>query len=110
MSKSKGLSLTLVTRNTFPVTIVNTRIDNRLVTEVRLRKSIGDWNVTLSARDLFRSNKDRYNIELDELRMNLENKRYKKLCSCLICRKIRVTGQRSILPAHIGYPDKEDKE
>ncbi len=73
LSKEKGLSLTVVTNNTFPVTIVNTRIQNRLATEVRLRKTLGDLNITLSARDLFKSNKDRYNIELNEIRIIDEN-------------------------------------
>jgi len=69
LSEKKALSLTLVTSNTFPFTIVNTRIKNRLATEIRLRKTLGPLNITLSARDLLKSNKDRYNIEVNEIRI-----------------------------------------
>jgi len=67
LSKEKALSLTLVTSNTFPVTIVNTRIKNRFATEIRVRKNLGSLNITFSARDLFKSNKDRYSIDLNEI-------------------------------------------
>jgi len=58
-----------ITNNTFPVTIVNTEISNRLETEVRVRKSLGTLNITLSAQDIFKSNKDQYKILVNELRI-----------------------------------------
>ena len=73
ISKKKGLSCTVIANNTFPVTIVNTEIGNRLETELRLRKSMGAWNVTLSGQDFFRSNKDRYKVQVNELRIIDEN-------------------------------------
>jgi len=73
LSKKEGLSCTLVTSNTFPVTIVNTEIGNRLETEVRLRKSAGAFNITLSAQDWFKSNKDRYQVQVNDLRIVDEN-------------------------------------
>jgi len=69
ISKKKGLTCTVIAKNTFPVTIVNTRISNRLETEIRLRKTIQSFNIVLSAQDLFKSNMDRYNIVLDGLRI-----------------------------------------
>ncbi|PSL34451.1 outer membrane beta-barrel family protein [Chitinophaga ginsengisoli] len=69
ISKKRGLSCTVIAKNTFPVTIVNTKISNRLETEIRLRKSIQNFNIVLSAQDLFKSNMDRYNIMLDGLRI-----------------------------------------
>lgn len=73
ISKKNGLSCTVITNNTFPVTIVNTQIGNRLETEIRVRKSMGSWNVTLSAQDLFKSNKDRYKVQENELRIMDKN-------------------------------------
>ncbi|WP_316820541.1 outer membrane beta-barrel protein [Pedobacter gandavensis] len=73
ISKKEGLSCTLIANNTFPVTIVNTEIGNRLETEFRLRKAIGAWNVTLSGQDFFKSNKDRYKIRVNDLRIVDEN-------------------------------------
>ncbi|WDF57311.1 outer membrane beta-barrel protein [Mucilaginibacter sp. KACC 22063] len=69
ISKKAGLSSTLVITNSFPATIVNTRIGNRLDTEIRLRKTAGNFGVTLSAQDWFKSNKDRYNYMLGALRV-----------------------------------------
>ncbi|WP_316802969.1 outer membrane beta-barrel protein [Pedobacter nototheniae] len=69
LSKKFGFYGTLVANNTFPATIVNTRIGNRLDTEVRLRKSAGPFNITLAAQDLFKSNKDRYHIQLGDLQI-----------------------------------------
>lgn len=69
ISKKKGLSCTVIANNTFPVTIVNTEIGNRLETELRLRKAMGSWNVTLSGQDFFKSNKDRYKVHVNELRI-----------------------------------------
>jgi hypothetical protein len=67
ISKKAGLSSTLIVNNSFPGTIVNTRIGNRLDTEIRLRKKAGPINITLSAQDLLKSNQDRYNYMLGEL-------------------------------------------
>lgn len=76
ISKKKKISLTLITNNTFPVKIVNTKIKNRLETEIVLRKSIRDFNITLSARDLFRSNKDRYDIQIKEQGISILDTNY----------------------------------
>lgn len=73
ISRKKGLSCTVIANNTFPATIVNTEIGNRLETELRLRKSMGAWNVTLSGQDFFKSNKDRYKVQLNDLRIVDEN-------------------------------------
>lgn len=73
LSKEKGLSLTIYAKNTFPVTIVNTEIKNRLETELTLRKKMGNFNMSLSARDLFRSNKDRYTIQVDPIQIRDTN-------------------------------------
>jgi hypothetical protein len=69
ISKKAGLNSTLIINNSFPGTIVNTRIGNRLDTEVRLRKAAGPFNITLSAQDLFKSNKDRFDYMLGNLRI-----------------------------------------
>lgn len=73
LSRKKGLSCTLITKNTFPSTIVNTQIGNRLETEVRFRKSAGPWNITLSAQDMLKSNKDKYRVLLNDLVIRDEN-------------------------------------
>lgn len=73
LSKEQGLSLTVIANNAFPVTIVNTRIGNRFITEVRLRKSMGRVNLSLYARDLFKSQKDNYDIQLNDLNIIDEN-------------------------------------
>lgn len=73
ISRKKGLSCTVIANNTFPSTIVNTRIGNRLETEIRIRKSAGPWNITLSGQDFFKSNKDRFKVLLNELRITDEN-------------------------------------
>lgn len=73
ISRKKGLSCTVIANNTLPVTIVNTEIGNRLETEVRLRKSIGSWNITLSGQDFFKSNQDRYKVMVNELRIMDQN-------------------------------------
>ena len=64
ISKKAGLSSTLSITNSFPATIVNTRIGNRLDTEVRIRKTAGPFGFTLSAQDWFKSNKDRFRYSL----------------------------------------------
>ncbi|RZK38177.1 MAG: hypothetical protein EOO90_23180, partial [Pedobacter sp.] len=69
ISKKAGLTSTLVITNSFPATIVNTRIGNRLDTEVRLRKTAGPFGITLSAQDWFKSNRDRYEYMLGALRI-----------------------------------------
>ena len=68
-SKKTGLYGTLILNNSFPSTIVNTRVGNRLDTEIRLRKSAGPFNITLSAQDLLKSNKDRYRIQSADLQI-----------------------------------------
>jgi hypothetical protein len=73
ISKKKGLTCSLITSNTFPNTIVNTRIGNRLETEIRLRKSIGNLNITLSGQDVLKSNKDKYRIQINDLSITDEN-------------------------------------
>lgn len=73
ISSQKGLTCSLIASNTFPNTIVNTHIGNRLETEIRLRKSIGNLNITLSAQDVLKSNKDKYRIEVNDLRIVDEN-------------------------------------
>lgn len=73
LSNQKGLTCSLIVSNTFPNTIVNTHIGNRLETEIRLRKSIGNLNITLSAQDVLKSNKDKYRIQVDDLRITDEN-------------------------------------
>ncbi len=69
LSKKAGLSCTIITTNTFPFTIVNTRVGNRLDTDIRIRKSAGAFNITLSASDWFRSNRDAYRVSANELRI-----------------------------------------
>jgi hypothetical protein len=73
ISNQKGLTCSLIVSNTFPNTIVNTHIGNRLETEIRLRKSIGNLNITLSAQDVLKSNKDKYRIQVNDLRITDEN-------------------------------------
>lgn len=73
ISKTKGVSLTVFAKNTFPFTLVNTEIGNRLETEITLRKNIGNFSLSLSGRDLFKSNKDRYNIRVGDIRINDTN-------------------------------------
>ncbi|WP_207513695.1 outer membrane beta-barrel protein [Longitalea luteola] len=67
LSKKHRLSCNVIANNTFPFTIVNTRVGNRLDTELRIRKSAGAFSFTLSATDLFKSNKDIYRVEAGEL-------------------------------------------
>lgn len=67
VSKKAGLSCTVITTNTLPVTLVNTRIGNRLETEIRLRKTAGAFNITLSASDWFKSNRDLYRVRANDL-------------------------------------------
>ncbi len=69
ISRKKGLSCTVIATNTFPFTIVNTRVGNRLETEVRVRKTAGPFNITLSGSDLFRSNRDAYKVNANDLRI-----------------------------------------
>jgi hypothetical protein len=69
ISKKAGISGTMIVTNSFPGTIVNTRIGNRLDTDIRLRKAAGAFNITLSAQDLFKSNKDRFSYTLGDLRI-----------------------------------------
>jgi hypothetical protein len=67
ISKKRHITCNVIANNTFPFTIVNTRVGNRLDTEIRIRKSAGPFNFTLSATDLFKSNKDIYLVHADDL-------------------------------------------
>jgi hypothetical protein len=67
ISKKEGLSCTVIANNTAPFTMVDTRIGNRLETEIRFRKSAGAFNMVLSATDLFKSNKDNYTVHETDL-------------------------------------------
>ncbi|MBL7729404.1 MAG: outer membrane beta-barrel protein, partial [Dinghuibacter sp.] len=67
LSKKKGWSCTVIVTNTFPFTIVNTRVADRLETEVRLRKSAGPVSFTLSGTDFFRKNRDKYRVQANDL-------------------------------------------
>lgn len=69
ISEKHNLTGSIFANNTFPVTIVNTKIKNRLATEIRLRKKWNNFNFTLSAQDLLKSNKDRYYISVNDLRV-----------------------------------------
>ena len=73
LAKENGISLTVFAKNTFPFTLVNTEIGNRLETEIVLRKNIGNFSLSLSGRDIFRSNKDRYDIQVGDIRINDTN-------------------------------------
>lgn len=67
ISRKGGLTGTLIANNTLPSTIVNTRIGDRLDAEIRIRKSAGPFNITLSVTDLFKTNKDSYLVHANEL-------------------------------------------
>lgn len=67
LSKKQKLSCNLIASNALPFTIVNTRVSDRLDTEVRIRKIAGPFSFTLSATDLFKSNIDRYRVESGDL-------------------------------------------
>ena len=67
LSRKDGLTCTVIANNSLPYTIVNTRVGDRLDTEIRLRKSAGALNLTLSVTDLFRTNKDNYLVHAGDL-------------------------------------------
>ena len=67
LSKKKAISLTVIANNTFPFTIINTEVGNRLETEFRLRKTVGNLNITVSVQDLFRGNQDRYRRSVNDI-------------------------------------------
>jgi hypothetical protein len=67
LSKKQRLSCNLIANNTFPFTVVNNRVGNRLDTELRIKKSAGAFSFTLSATDLFKSNQDIYRVEAGDL-------------------------------------------
>lgn len=69
ISKKDKLTCTVIANNTLPFTIVNTRVGDRLETEIRVRKSAGPFNLTLSATDLFKSNKDNYVVQANDLKI-----------------------------------------
>ena len=68
ISRKNGLTCTVIANNSFPSTIVNTRIGNRLETEIRVRKVTGPFNLTLSVTDLFKSNQDNFIVHAGELK------------------------------------------
>jgi len=68
ISRKNGLTCTMIANNTFPSTIVNTRIGDRLDTEIRVRKTAGPFNLTLSFTDLFKTNRDNYLRHVDKLK------------------------------------------
>lgn len=70
LSKKKGWSCTVIATNTLPYTIVNTRVADRFETELRIRKTAGAFNITLSGTDFFQSNRDRYRVRANDLRIN----------------------------------------
>lgn len=65
---SRGLSCTVIANNSLPSTIVNTRIGDRFDTEVRVRKTSGPFNFTLSVTDIFKTNRDTYLVHANELK------------------------------------------
>jgi hypothetical protein len=67
ISRKGGLTATVIANNTFPSTIVNTRIGDRLDAEIRVRKSAGPFNVTLAITDVFKANKDNYLVHANGL-------------------------------------------
>ena len=67
LSNKKAISMTVIANNTFPFTIINTEVGNRLETELRIRKTVGDLNITISVQDLFRSNQDRYRRPVNDI-------------------------------------------
>jgi len=73
ISKQKGLTCSLIASNTFPNKIVNTHVGNRLETEIRIRKAIGNLNISLSGQDVLKSNKDKYKIQVNDLTIIDEN-------------------------------------
>lgn len=73
ISKKKGLTCSLIASNTFPNKIVNTEVGNRLETEIRIRKTIGNLNISLSGQDVLKSNKDKYKIQVNDLTIIDEN-------------------------------------
>jgi len=68
ISRKGGLTCTVIANNILPSTIVNTRIGDRLDTEIRVRKSSGPFNLTLSFTDLFKTNRDNYLVHANELK------------------------------------------
>jgi hypothetical protein len=69
LSKKRRLTCNVIANNTLPFTVVNTRVGDRLDTEIRIRKTTGAFNFTLSATDLFKTNKDRYIVHADDLKI-----------------------------------------
>lgn len=69
LSQKERLTCTVIANNTLPSRIVNTRIGDRFETEVRIRKGVGAFNFTLSATDLFKSNKDNFVVQANDLRI-----------------------------------------
>jgi len=68
ISRKGGLTCTVIANNSLPSTIVNTRIGDRFDTEIRMRKSAGPFNLTLSVTDIFKRNRDNYEVHANELK------------------------------------------
>jgi len=68
ISKKGGLTGTFIASNQLPFTMVNTHIGDRFDTEIRVRKSSGPYNFTLSVTDIFKTNKDDYVVDASGLK------------------------------------------
>jgi len=67
ISKKQHITCNVIANNTSPFTTVNTHVGDRLDTEIRIRKTAGAFSFTLSATDLFKTNKDVYTVHADDL-------------------------------------------
>jgi hypothetical protein len=67
LSRKNGLSCTVIANNSLPYTIVNTRVGDRFDTELRIRKTSGPFNFTLSVTDIFKTNRDNYVVHNGDL-------------------------------------------
>jgi len=67
ISKKQHITCNVIANNTSPFTTVNTHVGDRLDTEIRIRKTAGAFSFTLSATDLFKTNKDVYIVHADDL-------------------------------------------
>lgn len=68
ISRRDGLTCTVIANNSLPSTIVNTHIGDRFDTEIRMRKSAGPFNLTLSVTDIFKTNRDNYVVHANDLK------------------------------------------
>lgn len=72
ISQKKGLTCTVSIEDDFPATFTNTRVANRLYTNVRFRKSFwnGKGNLSCTINDLLKSSQDRYKVFLPTVALN----------------------------------------